>query len=123
MSPFDQAWSLLLKDEEGEERKKGKAIPEEMWDKINPKTGMPYKFIPRPPFRPMNTPMDRHFRRPKKEAIDAANRVTEQESSEGVKLDPDDPNWNKGKKHTDFTASSDKAFVSAWDILKQIAYP
>jgi hypothetical protein len=46
-----------------------------------------------------------------------------EEDTHGLEIDPDDPDWNKGGSRLAdyFTASSDKAFVDAWAITKQIA--
>ena len=46
-----------------------------------------------------------------------------EEDTEGLEIDLDDPDWNKGGSRIAdyFTASSDKAFVDAWSIVKQIA--
>lgn len=46
-----------------------------------------------------------------------------EEDTHGLEIDLDDPDWNKGgSRMADyFTASSDKAFVDAWAITKQIA--
>jgi len=140
MSAFDRAWHVL----------KSAMAPaddeEEDWDDTDPRTtGIPLEeyekegvrqsgFIPRSytgreyqkpdPFRgfkpdPTLDPQGLNPSNPNPRI----NPRDVEEDTHGLEIDPDDPDWNKGGSRLAdyFTASSDKAFVDAWAITKQIA--
>jgi|14BtaG_2_1085337.scaffolds.fasta_scaffold00260_14 hypothetical protein len=139
MSAFDRAWNVL----------KSAMAPaddeEEDWDDTDPRTtGIPLEdyekegrrqsgFIPRAytgrenekpnPFRGYKPdPTDPQGMNPSNPQPRFNPRDVE-EDTHGLEIDPEDPDWNKGGSRLAdyFTASSDKAFVDAWAITKQIA--
>ena len=141
MAAFDQAWffvkaSMAPADDEEDD---------EDWDDTDPRTtGIPLDeyeaegrrqsgFIPRSytgkenqkrnPFegyKPDPT-KDPQGLNPSKPTMNPYRHL--EEDTHGLEIDPDDPDWNKGGSRLAdyFTASSDKAFVDAWAITKQIA--
>ncbi len=144
MSAFDQAWTFLksaMAPADDEE--------EDDWDDTDPSTtGISSEsfneeskrhpsFIPRSyrgdenrkpdPFKgfkpdPTRNPQGLNPYNPER-ITERINPRDVEEDTHGLEIDLDDPDWNKGgSRMADyFTASSDKAFVDAWAITKQIA--
>jgi len=147
MSAFDQAWSFLKSamapadDEEDddwddrdpsttgisnesfneESKRQPSFIPRSYTGRENQRPN-PYKgYKPDPTLDPQGLNPSNPNSRPKVGL--GINPRDVEEETHGLEIDLDDPDWNKGgSRMADyFTASSDKAFVDAWAITKQIA--